>query len=716
MLFQGKNVTCTIRDEGFADIRFDLQGESVNKLNQATLKEFDQALEALEKESSVKGLLVTSGKGVFIVGADIDEFLPIFKEPEEKIIAWLRDAQRITYRLEDLPYPSVAVVNGFALGGGLEIAMGCTYRVCSTDAVVGQPEVKLGLIPGFGGTVRLPRLIGVDNAIELIASGRDVKPDEALKFGLVQAVVEPDKLEAAALALLRHANAGEKWKAVVAQKKSPVLLNGIERIMVFTTSKGFVAQQAGPNYPAPVASVEVMEKSSHLERDEAMALEAEVFTRLAKTPEAENLISIFHADQFMKKRSKGLTAKAQKVHRAAVLGAGIMGGGVAYQSASKGVPIIMKDIRSEAVAQGLEEASRLFAKQVERGKLTQEGMASALTMIQGTLSYGDFGEVDVVVEAVVENVDIKRSVLAETEAVLKPDAVLATNTSTIPIDVLAKGLSRPQNFCGMHFFNPVHRMPLVEIIRGKATSDEAIATVVSYAVKMGKTPVVVKDCPGFLVNRILAPYMGAFQKLVVDGAPIETIDKTMEKYGWPMGPALLSDVVGLDTARHAGQVMAQAYEGRMSSADGISPTEVMYQAERYGQKNGKGYYEYTPDRKGRPQKKFNPAVLEILKPAIKGGSEDISGEEIVERMMLPMVFEAVRCLEEGIVETPTELDVSLIFGLGFPPFRGGLLRYADRIGAAELVASGERYQKLNPTYEPPQMLRDLAAKGSRIHP
>ena len=714
MLFQGQNVTCFLRDKGIAEIKFDLQGESVNKLNQATLLELEQALIALEKEKAVKGLLVTSGKGVFIVGADIDEFLPMFQQPETEIVQWLRKAQGIADRLEDLPFPSVAVLNGYALGGGMEVAMACTYRVCSTAAVVGQPEVKLGLIPGFGGTVRLPRLIGVDNAIELIASGRDCKPPEALKFGLVQAVVEPEKLEEAALKLLEQTIENGKWEKVVAQKKSPVLLNGIERIMAFMTAKGFVAQQAGPNYPAPVASVVVMEKASHLDRDEAMVIEAEAFARLAKTPEAESLINIFHADQFMKKLSKGQTAKAQPVKLAAVLGAGIMGGGVAYQSASKGVPILMKDIRNEAIEQGLGEASRLLSRQVERGRLTQEKMATTLNSIQGTLSYGDFGDVDVVVEAVVENLEIKKKVLAETEEILKPDAILATNTSTIPIDLLAQGLKRPKNFCGMHFFNPVHRMPLVEVIRGKETSDEAIATVVAYALKMGKTPVVVRDCAGFLVNRILAPYMGAFQKLVIEGAPIEMIDKTMEKFGWPMGPAYLSDVVGLDTARHAGEVMAKAYANRMDGKE-TSPTELLYQAERYGQKNGKGYYEYTPDRKGRPQKKFNPDVLNVLKPGIKGGAENISGEEIVERMMLPMVFEAVRCLEEGIVDSPTELDVSLIFGIGFPPFRGGLIRYADRLGAAELVASSERYSQLGGLYEAPEMLKKNAADGSRFY-
>ena len=437
MLFHGKSVTCRMKDEGIAEIRFDLQGESVNKLNRLTLTELDQALQALEQEKSARGLLVTSGKGVFIVGADINEFMPMFELPEQEILGWLREAQAVGSRLEDLPYPSVAAVNGIALGGGLEVAMAATYRVLSTAAVMGQPEVKLGLIPGFGGTVRLPRLIGADNAIELIASGRDVKPDEALKLKLAEAVVAPEKLEEAALHMLRRAMAGDGWKRDVQRKVSPVLLNGIERIMVFTTSKGFVGQQAGGNYPAPVAAVELMETSATDERDAALEKEAVAFAALAKTPEAANLVSLFHADQFMKKKSKTQTAAAREIKTAAVLGAGIMGGGIAYQSATKGVPIIMKDIREEAVQQGMGEAARLLNGQVGRGRITTEQMGQSMAAIQGTLSYGDFEHVDIVVEAVVENSKVKKQVLAEAEAAASEQAVIASNTSTIPIDELA---------------------------------------------------------------------------------------------------------------------------------------------------------------------------------------------------------------------------------------------------------------------------------------
>ncbi|HUJ73958.1 MAG TPA: 3-hydroxyacyl-CoA dehydrogenase NAD-binding domain-containing protein, partial [bacterium] len=484
--------------------------------------------------------------------------------------------------------------------------------------------------------------------------------------------------------------------------------------MSFTTAKAFVGAQAGPHYPAPVEAVKVMERAAADGRDAALFKEAQAFARLAKTPQAAALIHIFHADQFIKKLTKSQTQNARPVQRAAVLGAGIMGGGIAYQSASRGVPVVMKDIKHEALEQGLNEAGRLLGQQVDRGRLTRDQMAHALGSIQAVLSYGEFGDVDVAVEAVVENIKVKQQVLAETEAAVKPATIIATNTSTISIDLLAQAIKKKDRFCGMHFFNPVHRMPLVEVIQGGKSSKEAIGTVVAYALKLGKTPIVVKDGPGFLVNRILFPYLFAFQMLVREGVPIELMDKTMEKYGWPMGPAYLSDVIGLDTAYHAGEVMAEHVPERMR-VNGKTPVELLYEAGYRGQKNGKGFYSYQPDRRGRPQKAFDPAVLQVLKPCITGGGEKMSGEEIVERMMIPMVVEASRCLSDGIVGTPTELDMALIMGLGFPPFRGGLLRYADGIAVKDLVASAQRYEKIHPLYQPTEQMRKLAKAGKGFY-
>lgn len=717
MIFQGKAITCDIKESGIAELKFDLAGESVNKFNRLTMEELDKAVAALEKSNEVKGLLITSGKAVFIVGADVFEFIEIFKRPEGELTQYIHQAQAIFNRIEDLPYPSVAVINGVALGGGMELVLSATYRVMSTQGLLGQPEVKLGLIPGFGGTVRLTRLVGVDNANDLVASGRDVRPEQALKMGLVSAVVEPDKLEAAAMAQLKKAMASEAWKAVVEQKKSPIRLNMIERTMAYTLAKALVAQSANPrHYPAPIEGITMMEKAAGDPRDKALAKEAASFAKLAKTPVSTALIGIFHADQFLKKKSKEQSEGAREVKMAGVLGAGIMGGGVAYQSVSRGIPVVMKDINPQALEAGVGEAARLLEGQVGRGRIKREDAARALGAIQGALSYGDFAHLDVVVEAVTENPKVKAQVLADAEAAMSDGAVLASNTSTIPITSLAENLKHPENFCGMHFFNPVHRMPLVEIIRGEKTGDSAIATVVAFAKRLGKTPIVVKDGPGFLVNRILIPYMGIFQMLVMEGADIQALDKTMEQYGWPMGPAQLIDVVGLDTTTHIGEVMSKLLPHVALKNPENTPVPLLFKADHLGQKNGKGFYAWEKDSRGRPRKSFDPAVMEVLKPCLTGKGEGLVGEVVVERMMIPMVIEASRCLEQGIVETPTELDMALILGLGFPPFRGGLLRYADSIGLDNLCKAADKYSALGEVYHPTEQMKSLAAKGEGFYP
>jgi 3-hydroxyacyl-CoA dehydrogenase/enoyl-CoA hydratase/3-hydroxybutyryl-CoA epimerase/enoyl-CoA isomerase len=450
-------------------------------------------------------------------------------------------------------------------------------------AKIGLPETKLGIFPGWGGTVRLSRLCGADNAIEWIASGEQYDAQTALKTGAVDAVIAPEKLREGALDLLMNALKGKlDWQARQAEKKAPLKLNAIEATMVFEGAKGFVGGKAGPNYPAPVAAITVMQKGATLNRDEALIIEAEAFAQITKTPAASSLVGIFLADQYVKKVARKVSKTARPVKLTAVLGAGIMGGGVAYQSASKKTPIIMKDIAPKALELGYSEAIKLLDKQVARGKMTTQEMGETLARIRATLTYGDFKDVDLVVEAVVENEKIKASVLSETESHLKPDAIMASNTSTISITRLAESLKRPENFCGMHFFNPVHKMPLVEVIRGKKSSEAAIATTVAYATSMGKTAIVVNDCPGFLVNRVLFPYFAGFMNLIRDGIDFQRIDKVMEKFGWPMGPAYLLDVVGIDTAHHADAVLADAFPDRMK-ASYKTAISVMYEAKRFGQ-------------------------------------------------------------------------------------------------------------------------------------
>jgi 3-hydroxyacyl-CoA dehydrogenase/enoyl-CoA hydratase/3-hydroxybutyryl-CoA epimerase/enoyl-CoA isomerase len=714
MLYTGPAFSAAALGDGIVELKFDLAGESVNKLNQVALRDFAAATQAIAKDGSVKGVVVTSGKAVFIVGADITEFGAMFAAGEEAIAKSVLDVNRMLSAFEDLPVPTVVAINGVCLGGGLELALAADYRVMSTAASVGFPEVKLGIFPGFGGSVRMPRIIGVDNAVEWICAGADKKPDAALKDGAVDAVVAPEQLRDAALAMLKQCIAGKlDWKGRRATKLAPIKLNKMEMTMAFTSSMAVVGAQAGPNYPAPMLAIKNMQEAATLGRDAALEIEAKYFAKAALTPQANALIGVFLADQGVKKAAGAWEKKSKKeIKQAAVLGAGIMGGGIAYQAAFKGTPIVMKDIRDDALALGMNEAGKLLSKQVEKGRMTPAKMSETLGRIRPTLNYGDFGGVDIIIEAVVENPKIKKAVFAEVEGLVRDDTIIASNTSTISISLLAEGLKRPQNFVGMHFFNPVNMMPLVEVIRGKQSSEEAVAATVKLASKMGKTPVVVNDCPGFFVNRVLFPYFAGFHMLLRDGADFQAVDKAMEKFGWPMGPAYLMDVVGMDTAVHAAAVMAEGFPDRMSH-DWKNTTQVLVANQRYGQKNGKGYYVYAPDKKGKPKKSVDPATYELIKDVVAPRKE-FTPEEIVARCMVPMVNEVARCLEEKIVASPYEADMSLLYGIGFPPFRGGACRYVDQSGAANFVAMADKLATLGKLYEAPKLLRDMAASGKKF--
>ena len=715
MIYQGKALEVKALSDGNAELILDLQGEAVNKLSTVVIQELEAAVAALQKESGLKGLLISSAKEAFIVGADITEFHGVFGKSEQQLVDMNLRVHALFNALEDLPYPTVTAINGLALGGGCELLLATDFRVMAQSAKIGLPETKLGIIPGWGGCVRLPRMIGADNAIEWIAGGNENNAEAALKVGAVDAVVPLEQLREAALDILAEAQAGNlNWEARREEKKAPLKLNPVESMMVFETAKGYVASKAGPHYPAPVEAIKAIQRGSTAEREKAQAVEAKIFAKMAKTDVCFNLVGLFLNDQLVKKKASAYEKQAKPTAKAAVLGAGIMGGGVAYQSASRGkTPIMMKDVNEEALQLGLKEANKLLAKQVERKKITVAQMGEALGRIRPTLSYGDFRDVDLIVEAVVEHPKIKAAVLAELEEQVADDAIITSNTSTISITQLAQNLKRPENFCGMHFFNPVHRMPLVEVIRGEQSSETAIAATVAYARQLGKTPIVVNDCPGFLVNRVLFPYFGGFIGLLEQGADFQQVDRVMEKFGWPMGPAYLLDVVGLDTALHASDVLAEAYPQRMKRDD-KTILNVMNEQGRLGQKNDTGFYRYEEDRKGKPKKVVDESTYALIKPLIRDTPE-LSDDDIIARMMVPLCMETVRCFEDGIVETPAEADMALIYGIGFPPFRGGALRYIDAMGVQAFVELADSLADLGPLYAPTDKLRAMAKKGERFY-
>lgn len=709
-MFEGEKLAVLEREEGIVELRFDARNDSVNKFDRQTINELADALQALKGSGKTKGLLVTSGKPVFIVGADIMELSTL----DEKGLTEVSKLNNANFcNLEDLPFPTVVAINGFALGGGFELCMSCDFRIMSDAAQVGLPETKLGIIPGWGGTVRLPRLIGFDNAVEWIATGQHKRPTDALKDGAVDAVVAADQLEQQALAMLKQAMNGDlKIKERRAQKLSRLQLNAIELQMAATTCRAMVASKAGKNYPAPVAAVDVMTKAASLDRDGALVEESIAFGAVGSTPQCKAMIGLFLSDQYLNKIAKKYSkAATQKIERAAVLGAGIMGGGIAYQHALKGFPILMKDIAQPALDMGMAEANKLFNKRVEKGRLTPLKAGEALTQITPTLNSTGLENTDLVIEAVVENPAVKASVLKETESLIRGDAVLASNTSTISISSLASNLQRPDKFCGMHFFNPVHAMPLVEVIRGEKTSDETVSAVVAHALALGKKPVVVKDCPGFLINRVLFPAVIGLDYLLKSGGDFQQIDKVLEKWGWPMGPAYLMDVVGIDTAVHALKVMAAGFPERMSGTGSDSPLLKLFEAKRFGQKNGVGFYQYEADKRGKPQKLVDESVYSLLGTETKPLDE----QQIIASFMVPMCTEMARCLEEGIVGSAAEADMAMIYGVGFPPFRGGIFRWLDEIGLNAFIAMAEPLKKLGELYHPTETMEAMAANGENYY-
>lgn len=714
MLFDGQTIKANVQ-AGVAELRFERDSEAVNKLDRLAFDELRRAIEAIKAAPAIRGVLITSAKETFIVGADIFEFTSVFKKPEKEIEAFVAANSAIITALSELPVPMVAAINGLALGGGLEVALAADYRVMSTGAKIGFPEINLGLFPGYGGTVRLPRLIGLAVAAEWIISGAQKSADEALHAGAVDAAAVPHRLLLAARALLHEAIVGKTdWRGRRQNMRQSLRLSEQEAAALLAAARAQAAK-ALPHLPAAHFAVDLLEKASGLDVETASALEAGTFAKVAKTQAADSLVAIFVNEQTVKKAARRYAKDAPRVAKAAVVGAGVMGGGIAYQSALSGVPAVMKDISQTALDLGMDEARKLLAKPVEQGKLTQEKADLIIGSITPRLTYEGFNEADVVVEAVVEELEVKQRVLREIEEIIRPSAILASNTSSLRIGTLAEGLERPENFLGMHFFNPVPRMPLVEVVRGPKTSAGAIAAVMGYATAMGKTPILVADCPGFVVNRILTPYLISFLHLVREGVDFQEIDKAMEVFGWPMGPAYLIDVIGMDIAQHVIEIVSTGFAPRME-VPFETAIQVLLRAGRLGQKNGRGFYKYERDPKGRPRKETDSEAERLLAAGQPYGKKVLGAEQIAARMMLPMILEAARCVEDGIAASSAEVDMCLILGLGMPRYLGGALKYADYLGLKNVVDRAAQWESVSLIYRPSERLRAMAAEGQVFYP
>ena len=689
-----------------AVLTFDTPGSRANTFGQAVVAELSKVFADLSKRTDVKGLIFRSGKpGMFIAGADLRELGS--KPNPEMARALTLKGHDLMNAAQALPFPTVAAIDGSCMGGGLELAMSLDYRVAGTNpkTELGLPECKIGIYPGWGGTQRLPRIVGPSLALEMICSGDPIKPARALEIGLIFDVVPSEKLLDVCKTVLARANETGDWKAGRKKKQQPIGLTEEQLSFTFAVARAQVAAKSMGQYPAPVAAVEAVAKGCNLPLEDALKVETEGFLPLVGSTISRNLIGVFYMTQRLQKDTGVADPAVQplKIERVGVFGAGLMGAGIADAHARRGYPVMMLDPAPGALEKGLMNIGKVLQGRLSIGRLTQMEMNAALARISTTESLGAMADRDLVIEAIVENEEVKKKLFTSLQPILKPGAILASNTSTISITRMAQATNAPERFAGMHFFNPVDRMKLVEVIRGEKTSDETVVTLVALAKKIGKTPIVVKDCPGFLVNRILFPYINESLVLLEEGAKPRDLDKAAVAFGMPMGPVTLNDLVGLDTALYAGRVVNTAYADR---AKNTRILEELVKAGRMGTKSGAGFYAYPKGTKGVD----DPALDAVLAKCRTGAQRTFTQDELIDRLFLPMLVEASRALMEGIVRDPGDVDMGLILGIGFPPFRGGILRWADTLGLDKVIEKLSKYESLGLRYQPTEQMKKLAAE------
>lgn len=704
------------RKDGLVLVRLRGPGK-VTTLSRKMLEALEEMVGQLEKLATARAAIFLGDKPLgFMAGADLKELLAAWDECDDE--AALRasaeeavgQCQSIFNRIEKLPYPTVAAIHGACLGGGYEFALACSARIASTakGVSIGLPEVNLGLIPAAGGTQRLTRLVGMQPAMELILAGKRLDGKRALKKGLVDRLAPQQALETEALQMARELASGKlKLKR---KKKSGLPMKLLESIawgrglIESKAIEGVEAKTKG-HYPAPVKAAQLIAFAADGHKlEEGLRRERQVFGELASGPIARHLIGVF----FLMERGKNespVSADPLDVKRVGVVGAGFMGSGVAQLAAHSGYTVHLKDRDAESLGRGMKTCGSLFTKLAKRGRLGPGGARLAMASIRPSLEYRELRRCDLVVEAVFEDLELKRKVLADLEADLPGHAVIATNTSGLPLAEMTSALERPENFLGMHFFSPVHKMPLLEIIRTPETSDVALQTAVRVGQKMGKTVIVVRDGQGFFTTRVLGLYLGEAFRQVMEGADIATIDRSLERFGWPVGPFKLMDEVGIDVGVHVSEGLHKAFPDRVGDP---APLKALLDAGRQGKKNKSGFYDYKGS-KGEVDR----SVYRLMKGRASGTTR--STIEIHDEIMAVLVNEAVLCLEEGILATPEDGDTGMIMGLGFPPFLGGLFRWVDSVGAEKFVKTLEGLAGRGVGTGPCALLAEKAAKNERFY-
>lgn len=706
---QEKTFSLEIREDKIGVLTMDVPGETMNTLRAEFADEISDLMKEISANSDLQGLVLISGKkDSFVAGADVTMIDACETAADAEKLSL--EGHRVMGELEALNIPVVAAIHGPCLGGGLELALACHIRVCteSTKTVLGVPEVMLGLLPGSGGTQRLPRLIGVAKSLDLMLTGKQVRGKQALKMGLVDEVVPETVLLEVAVKLAKKGKIQRKLKRDLTSKLLET--NKFGRNIMFDQAKKQTLSKTRGNYPAPEAILEVVKLGQEKGFEAGLKLEAKRFAELAMTSESAALRGIFFATTAMKKEDGVEGVAPKKVKKAVVLGGGLMGGGIANVTATKAkVPVRIKDIAPQGLLNAQKYTYDILNKKVKRRFMSKAEMQSQLAMITGTTEYTGVKNADIVIEAVFEDLKLKHQMVADIEANCNENTIFASNTSSLPITQIASEAKRPENVIGLHYFSPVDKMPLAEIITHEGTSDQTISTTVEFARKQGKTPIVVKDGAGFYVNRILAPYMNEAARLVLEQEPIEAVDKALVDFGFPVGPVTLLDEVGIDVGAKIGPILTKELGSRFEAPAAF---DKLLADDRKGRKNEKGFYLYGKKaKKGKKQVDESIYKLLNLKP-----EASMAPKALAERAVLLMLNEAARCLDEGILRSARDGDIGAIFGIGFPPFLGGPFHYMDSIGIAELVDKLERHQdKYGERFAPCESLKAMAKEGKKFY-
>lgn len=703
-----KTFSLVRQENGIAHLIMDVKGDTMNTLKAEFSDEIADVLKEIREDKAITGLVLVSGKAdSFVAGADVNMLAKCTSAAEATALS--RQGQIIFDQLENLSIPVVAAVHGACLGGGLELAMACHAIVCSDSpkTALGLPEVQLGLLPGGGGTQRLPKRVGIQKSLDMMLTGKQLRAKQALKAGLVSDVVPNSVLVATAEKLALSGKVKPRARKLSLMDK---LLegNGVGRGILFSQATKTVLGKTKGNYPAPLKIIECIRAGVEQAPSKGYQVEADNFGQLVMSDVSAQLRQLFFATTDMKKEQGVEGVEPAKISNAAVLGGGLMGGGIAFVTATKAkLPVRIKDISHQGISYALKYGYDLLNKKVKRRFMRHSEMQSQLSLITGTTEYTGFNNVDIVVEAVFEDLTLKQNMVADIESHCKESAIFASNTSSLPIGQIAEKALRPENVIGLHYFSPVDKMPLAEIIAHDKTSDQTISTTVAFAKKQGKTPIVVKDKAGFYVNRILAPYMNEAAILLLEGCSIEALDKAMVKFGFPVGPMQLLDEVGIDVGSKIGPILQAELGERFAPPAAFSK---LIDDGRLGKKAKKGFYQYNTKSK---KKLVDESVYTLL--GLQASNTSVTDAQ-VERCVYMMLNEAARCLDEEIVRNARDGDIGAIFGIGFPPFLGGPFQYMDKIGAATIVAKLTQWQaEFGERFTPCEALVKMAEQGQKYY-